>query len=321
MLEFLNTTHTSIMKAAQALTNGGVVAFPTETVYGLGVDANNKNSVSRMYLIKGRPLSHPVIVHLSDKKFLHYWARDIPEYAHLLADKFWPGPMTLVLPRNSNCGLYLTGGQDNVGIRIPSHPVALNLLNKFEELGGKGVAAPSANRFGSISPTSAQDVYVEFVDTLSLIDLIIDGGRCEVGIESTVIDCTGVLPKVLRYGVITPKMIQGFLKMYSVSYDMSTKLKFSGSFKSHYAPKAKLILSKNAKIGDGFIALHTYPTPIGAVRLAAPKNLQEYAFNLYSALREGDSRGIKTIYAIPAKGEGIAQAINDRLLKAAGGLN
>jgi len=201
-------TTDTLKSAALALKNGQLVAFPTETVYGLGADASDPQAVARIYEAKGRPADHPLIVHIASLDGMGKWARDIPEYAITLARDFWPGPMTLVLKRSELVGDFVTGGQDTVGLRVPAHPIALALINEFLAVGGQGIAAPSANRFGAVSPTTAQAVDEELSDYLQSDDLILDGGSCLVGVESTIIDCTGPTPMVLRLGAITPLMIE-----------------------------------------------------------------------------------------------------------------
>ena len=203
-----NCTATTIKDAATSLINGDLVAFPTETVYGLGADAGNEMAVKKIYQVKGRPSDHPLIVHISNLKQLDKWAREIPEYAIKLARSFWPGPMTLILPRTQLAKDFITGGQNNIGIRIPDQTLALALLTEFEQQGGAGVAAPSANRFGKVSPTTASAVEAELGAFLDSKDLILDGGACEVGVESTIIDCTTQSPIILRPGAITHSMIK-----------------------------------------------------------------------------------------------------------------
>ena len=175
--------------AAANLLAGGLVAFPTETVYGLGADACNADAVARVYSVKGRPADHPLIVHVASMEGLGDWADDVPGYAISLARDFWPGPMTLIMKRSELAGDFVTGGQETVGVRVPDHPVALGLLLAFEQIGGKGVAAPSANRFGNVSPTTAQAVEDELSEHVADADQILDGGPCQVGVESTIIDC------------------------------------------------------------------------------------------------------------------------------------
>jgi L-threonylcarbamoyladenylate synthase len=251
---------------------------------------------------------------------LDKWARDIPEYAINLARAFWPGPMTLILPRTDLAKDFITGSQDNVGIRIPSHTVALALLKEFEDQGGLGVAAPSANRFGAVSPTTATAVEIELADYLSKNDQILDGGACIVGVESTIINCTQDKPSILRPGAVTKEMIEDTLGItidLNTSNSGSIQIKTAGLLESHYAPNAKVFLTGVPSQGDGFIALDSFTTPTGAVRIAAPKTNEEYAQVLYEAFRLADFKGVERVFVIPPTGDGIAVAINDRLAKSA----
>ena len=315
-----NCTAAAIKDAADALIKGNLVAFPTETVYGLGADAANKDAIARIYKVKGRPVGHPLIVHISSIANLDKWARDIPEYAVKLARTFWPGPMTLILPRTDLAKDFVTGGQENVGIRIPSHTVALALLKEFEDQGGLGIAAPSANRFGAVSPTSALAVETELGDFLSASDQILDGGPCLVGVESTIISCTQQKPSILRPGAVTKEMIEvalGITIDLNTSNSESVQIKAAGLLESHYAPNAKVFLTGSPALGDGFIALDSFATPTGALRLASPKTNEEFARDLYESFRSADIKGLRRVFVIPPTGEGIAVAINDRLSKAA----
>jgi L-threonylcarbamoyladenylate synthase len=315
-----NCTASVIKTAAESLINGNLVAFPTETVYGLGADASNEAAVRRIYEVKGRPIGHPLIVHISSIEYLDKWAREIPEYAIKLARAFWPGPMTLILPRTDLAKDFITGGQDNVGIRVPSHTLALELLREFESKGGLGVAAPSANRFGAVSPTTANAVEVELAGFLSISDQILDGGSCAVGVESTIIDCTKITPSILRPGAITMEMIENCLGISLDSKTLNTKglqIKAAGLLESHYAPKAKVILTGSPTPGDGFIALDLFSTPDDVVRLAAPKSNEEFGQILYQAFRLADAMGLGRVFVKPPTGNGIAVAINDRLAKSA----
>jgi L-threonylcarbamoyladenylate synthase len=313
-----NCTSTVLKDAALALKAGQLVALPTETVYGLGGDAQNEAAVARIYQVKGRPKGHPLIVHISSNQNLDKWARQIPEYAIKLARSFWPGPMTLILPRTEIAKDFITGGQDNVAVRVPSHPIAKALLNEFENLGGMGVAAPSANRFGKVSPTTAEAVEIGLGNYLKISDQILDGGASQVGVESTIIDCTHHLPKILRPGSITTQMIEELL---SIKLDqrniLGSKVKAPGLLESHYAPVAKLYLTGAPQAGDGLIALSNISTPDGVIRLASPENIEEYARVLYFALLLADRKGLRRIFATPPPNEGIGIAINDRLTKAA----
>ena len=314
-----NCTLSTLKEAANSLKQGNLVAFPTETVYGLGADASNKDAVARIYDVKGRPIGHPLIVHISSMNNLDKWTQQIPEYAITLARTFWPGPMTLILPRTELTKDFITGGQDNVGIRVPSHPLALSLLKEFETVGGLGVAAPSANRFGKVSPTSAQAVREELLQYLTPDDLILDGGPCQIGIESTIIDCTKPTPQILRPGGVTKEQIKELINL-DLNQQMITQgddVKAPGLLESHYSPKAKVFLSGTPQPGDGFLALSNIKTPVGAIRLATPVSDEEYARQLYSAFRLADSKKLERIFVVPLKNEGIAVAINNRLSKAA----
>ena len=308
-------TQDTLVNAARALRAGHLVAFPTETVYGLGADANNPEAVSNIYKVKDRPENHPLIVHISDWQMIGEWAEDIPQYAITLARNFWPGPMTLILKRSDLAKDFITGGQSTVGIRVPNQTLALQFINEFVKIGGKGIAAPSANRFGQVSPTTAAAVREEIGDYLSLEDLILDGGPCEVGVESTIIDCTGDHPRILRPGAITLEDIKHITGLDTEQVNKS-EIRVSGSLENHYAPRAQLLLDVAANSGDGFIALSDIPTPEGAIRLAQPRTVESYAQELYGALREADVKGLSRIVAISPQGTGLAVAIRDRLMRA-----
>jgi L-threonylcarbamoyladenylate synthase len=317
-MEFISKcTADAILNAAQALINGHLVAFPTETVYGLGADATNEKAVSRIYSVKGRPVGHPLIVHISSINKLDHWATDVPDYAISLAREFWPGPMTLILPKTDVAKDFITGGQNNVGLRVPDQLIALALLRKFEELGGQGVAAPSANRFGAVSPTTAEAVGEELGDFLDSDDLVLNGGQCSVGIESTIIDCTGLVPRILRPGAITQEMIEESLQKKAENNEGISETKAPGLMDSHYAPKAIISINSIAAPGEGFLALSKFQTPEGAIRLASPGSLEQYARDLYSALRSADQQGLKKVAVLLPEGAGLAAAIRDRLTKAA----
>ena len=320
--QFLSRCDAAAMgDAAKVLAAGGLVAFPTETVYGLGADACNELAVARIYAAKGRPADHPLIVHVASIDGLSHWAHDVPTYAISLARDFWPGPMTLVVKRSELAGDFVTGGQDTVGVRVPNHPVALGLLEAFEKAGGKGVAAPSANRFGHVSPTTAQAVADELNDYLLDGDQILDGGACEVGVESTIIDCTGDVPRILRPGGITLEMIKtstGISPTF-LADDSNDEIRVSGSLEKHYAPKAQIILDEVPIAGQGFIAISDIETPQGVTRLAAPKDDNEFARVMYAALRKADEIGLQEIVVSQPLGGGIAIAIRDRLRRASNG--
>ena len=318
MSQFLSNCSASAMADAAAnLLAGNLVAFPTETVYGLGADACNADAVARIYSVKGRPADHPLIVHVASMDALGDWAVEVPEYAIFLARAFWPGPMTLIMKRSVLAGDFVTGGQDTVGVRVPDHPVALGLLEAFGRAGGKGVAAPSANRFGNVSPTTAQAVADELSDYLADADQILNGGPCQVGLESTIIDCTRDAPRILRPGAVTVAMIEestGLSVGDSISADR-VEIRVSGSLGSHYAPVATVLLDQSPVAGQGFIAMADVATPDGVVRLAAPKSDEEFARVLYAALRAADQQALETVVVFQPTGDGISIAVRDRLVR------
>jgi len=327
MSQFLsNCSVDALAVAAKALQAGSLVAFPTETVYGIGADASNAQAVARIYEVKGRPSDHPLIVHIADLRYLEQWISNIPEYAIALAREFWPGPMTLILQRSNLAKDFITGGQSTVGIRIPDNSLALGLLETFHKLGGSGIAAPSANRFGQVSPTTAEAVQEELGNYFADTDLVLDGGQSAVGVESTIVDCTGKLPRILRPGAISIEMIKEITGLeVSESTEINSgdseqkDIRVSGSLENHYAPKAKVFLDQQPVNGSGFIALESINTPDGVIRLAAPDSVEEFARVLYSALRQGDNQGLGSIYVDQPTGDGLAIAIRDRLSRSAKG--
>jgi len=304
-----------LRQSAEKLKAGDLIAFPTETVYGLGVDAENQSAVARMYQVKNRPANHPVIVHIAELKDVDYWAKEIPEYAINLMRDFWPGPMTLLLKRSDKAKDFITGNQEIVGLRIPAHSLALNLLAEFKKLGGNGIAAPSANRYGAVSPTTAQAVSAELEEYLQLEDQILDGGSSLIGVESTIIDCSKENPSILRPGSVTAEMVEQSTGIILLEAQ-EPRVRASGSHKQHYSPKARVLIGKEAQSGDGLIAMDGVLTPDGVIRLASPKNNEEYARILYSALRQGDDAGLERIYIDPPEGLGLAVAIRDRITRA-----
>ena len=315
-------TTDALQLAATSLLHGNLVAFPTETVYGLGADALNKQAVARIYETKGRPADHPLIVHLHSMEVMGQWVEDVPEYAIALARDFWPGPMTLIFNRSTLAQDFITGGQNTIGIRVPDHVVALALLEAFHTLGGRGIAAPSANRFGHVSPTTAQAVSDELSEYLQPVDHILDGGTCSVGVESTIIDCTGQVPRILRPGGITIEMIKdstGLTPLQPTDTKVLEEIRVSGSLEKHYAPAAQVILDVVPIAGQGFIALSDSKTPEGVIRLAEPKNVVEFARDLYAALRKADEMGLAEVVVEQPQGGGIAIAIRDRLERASKG--
>ena len=312
-----NCTADAMAQAAKALQGGALVAFPTETVYGLGADATSAAAVARIYEVKGRPADHPLIVHVSEMQDIAEWSDDIPDYAIALARKFWPGPMTLILKRSSLAQDFITGGQETVGLRVPDHVIALALLSEFKKIGGKGIAAPSANRFGHVSPTTSAAVSSELAQYLSAQDLILDGGPSAVGVESTIIDCTTDTPKVLRPGAITAEMISEVTNL-PINNEAS-EIRVSGALDNHYSPEAAVLLDIVPIAGDGFIALSNVQTPHGVTRLASPINNEDFARVLYSALRSADQEALTRVVVHQPDGDDIALAIRDRLLRASRG--
>ena len=312
-------TPENVLLAARNLKSGALIGLPTETVYGLAADAENEIAVRRVYEVKGRPFDHPLIVHIGSIEFLEKWVRDIPEYALTLAKTFWPGPMTLILKRSEIAKNFVTGRQESVAVRIPQNEVALTVLKNFHQFGGNGLAAPSANRFGAVSPTDALSVEEELGHRLNgELDFILDGGQSEVGVESTIIDCHSTSnPMILRSGFVTQNDIQARTGYQVIQNVGKEQIRFPGGLESHYAPKAKVIIEGTPKSGDGFIALSSIDTPEGCVRLSSPVNLSEFARDLYSALRRGDKQDLKRIYVDIPDGDDIALAIRERMTKAA----
>jgi len=298
-----------IIRAVDALRAGGLVAFPTETVYGLGADAANRGALQRLFAVKGRPRDHPVIVHVARAAQLDDLAIDPPDIAHTLAEACWPGPLTLVVRRHPDrVAAEATGGLDTVGIRIPDHPLALALLDAF----GAGVAAPSANRFGRVSPTTAQHVRD---DLNGDVDLVLDGGPCRVGVESTIVDVTGDAPVVLRVGGITEERLAELVGT-RLARRTSGEVAAPGTLPSHYAPNARVELVRAGEIGARSEQLRADGLAVGV--LDAPRDTAEYARVLYQRLRELDDRGVDVILAVvPADTDGIGAAVADRLRRAA----
>jgi len=305
-----------IRKAAEILRAGGLVAFPTETVYGLGADASNAAAVARLYALKGRPAEHPVIVHFGSAEKAFTWARELPAEAKALAARFWPGPLTLILKRSALAGDFVTGGQDSVGLRVPSHPVAKELLNEF----GNGVAAPSANRFGLISPTTAAHVRADLGDE---VELVLEGGPSNVGIESTIVDLSGEAAALLRPGAITKDQLKNILGA-EIRERTPDAPRHPGSLERHYAPRtpARLVathaLDREISLLKERVAVLAFSRPDERVDfwLRMPRDPEAYAQRLYAALRELDGAGCEAILVeAPPEGPEWA-AVRDRLRRA-----
>ncbi|MBU6213963.1 MAG: threonylcarbamoyl-AMP synthase [Actinomycetales bacterium] len=327
-----------IARAAAALRAGQLVGLPTETVYGLAADAGNPAAVSRIFAVKGRPADHPLIVHLADAADVDDWAQDIPDYARQLAARLWPGPLTLVLPARDETSRLLTGGQDTVGLRVPAHPAAHAVIAS-----AGAVAAPSANRFGRVSPTRAADVAAELGGALEPGDLVLDGGDCSIGIESTIVDCTGDRPRVLRPGFYSDELItqsaaaapesaaaEDRRAAGAVASTASTQPRVSGSLPGHYAPAtpvriidaADLATITRERLQEALVITprETAP-PSPAAHVVEVSDDLDYARMLYGALRQADELGVAEVIAVAPRAEGIGVAILDRLSRAEHGSN
>jgi L-threonylcarbamoyladenylate synthase len=311
-------TSVEITRAAQILRAGGLVAFPTETVYGLGADAWNPAAVRKLYAVKRRPADHPVIVHFATAKQAFEWAREVPDSARKLAQSLWPGPLTLILKRAARAPDFITGGQDNVGVRVPAHPVAHQMLAAF----GGGVAAPSANRFGAVSPTTASHVLAELGAD---VDLVLEGGPTEVGIESTILDLSGDAPVLLRPGHISKSELERELGT-TVAEKSAASPRHSGGLERHYAPHtpARLVptheLDREIEKLQDKVAVLAFSRPDERVDfwLRMPRDAQAYAKRLYAALRELDSAGCEAILIEAPPDRPEWAAVLDRLRRATG---
>ncbi len=325
----------SIAQAALALRSGELVGLPSETVYGLGADAASDSAVAKVFAAKGRPVNHPLIVHVADETGVDYFAHAVPDFARKLIQVFWPGPLTLILKRRPEVGAAAAGGQDSIGLRCPSHPLAHALLLACRELGVQGVAAPSANQFGRVSPTTAEHVQDEFGDGL----LILDGGACQIGIESTIIDCTRGVPVLLRPGGITREQVQSSCGMRLLSQDelMDAAPRASGTLEAHYAPQAKLrLMDREALLTahqlllqseTGTMALSPAIAIYSRVKLPThsprvlyrpmPETAAAAAHELFAVLREFDAQGVKLLWIeiLPEGSEW--EGVRDRLQRAA----
>ena len=322
MVRVVRASQVDIEAAVQALRDGDLVAFPTETVYGLGANAQNPAAVRKIFEAKGRPLNHPVIVHLDSPKFLHRWVSEVPAVALRLAERFWPGPMTLVMPRAAHVHDIVTGGQDTVAVRVPAHPMAQQLLTAF----GGGIAAPSANRFGRLSPTRAEHVRDELGDA---VRVILDGGESQIGLESTIVACQGEQLRLLRPGAVTASQLREVAPNLIIGADAHTS-RVPGSMPSHYAPATPMSIVPSGEIdaqagmassGGKRIAVlaqrlplksHAYVTWVNAGRRP-----EQYAHDLYANLRALDTAGCQQILVQDVPEGERWDAIRDRLLRAA----
>ncbi len=308
--------NSEIRKAAEILRAGGLVAFPTETVYGLGADASSPKAVARLYAVKGRPADHPVIVHFSSRENAFQWGSEVPESAHRLAKRFWPGPLTLILKRSERAKDFVTGGQAFVGVRVPAHPVAQALLQAF----GGGVAAPSANRFGLVSPTTAAHVRA---DLGADVDLVLEGGASEIGIESTILDLSSAGPVLLRPGRISKLDLEKALNL-EVEDKQQSSPRHPGGLERHYAPRTPVrmaathALDKEIAKSKARVAVLAFSRPDERVDywLRMPRDASGYAQRLYAALRELDSAGCETILIEAPPQTPDWAAVQDRLNRA-----
>ena len=316
--------------AVEVLRAGGLVAFPTETVYGLGADALNDDAVRRVFAVKGRPADHPLIVHLASSAALGEWAAVVSDEARALTDAFWPGPLTVLVPRAIGVGDVVAGGRPTIGLRVPDHPVALALLDAF----GGGIAAPSANRFGRVSPTTAEHVRADLDDD---VDVVLDGGACRVGVESTIVDLSGGAPVVLRPGGVTTEQLAEVLgrevEVVVASMPSDRGAKAPGMLESHYAPDARVVLVDEREIVDELAALVAKTdgivgvlapgalaiVPDGVIELEPAGPADQYAQVLYARLRQADRLGLTVLVCVPPAEVGVGGAVRDRLRRAAAG--
>lgn len=295
-------------RAVEVLRAGGLVAFPTETVYGLGADASNEVAVRRVFAVKGRPADHPLIVHLGDAARLDEWADHVPATARTLAGALWPGPLTLLVARSERVTDAVTGGRPTVGLRVPDHPLALALLRAF----GGGVAAPSANRFGQVSPTTADHVRADLGDD---VDVVLDGGPCPVGVESTIVDCTVDPPMVLRHGGVPAERLDALLGR-PVARVAGGPSRAPGMLASHYAPRCAIELEPDAD--SAVLRAAALRAEGRAADVLDPGvDAETYARHLYAWLREADARSLDVLVVVPPPDHGVGAAVNDRLRKAA----
>jgi L-threonylcarbamoyladenylate synthase len=322
MVKVVRASQVDIDAAVQALRDGDLVAFPTETVYGLGANAQNPAAVRKIFEAKGRPLSHPVIVHLDSPKFLHRWVSEVPAAAARLAERFWPGPMTLVMPRAANVHDIVTGGQDTVAIRVPSHPMAQQLLTAF----GGGIAAPSANRYGRLSPTRAEHVRDELGDA---VRIVLDGGESQIGLESTIIACEGDKVRLLRPGAVTASQLREVAPDLIIGADAFSS-RVPGSLPSHYAPTTPMSVVPSGEIDAQAAAASSGGTRIAVLAQRLPlkshayvtwvnagRRPEQYAHDLYANLRALDTAGCQQILVQDVPEGERWDATRDRLLRAA----
>jgi len=322
MVRVVRASQVEIDAAVQALRDGELVAFPTETVYGLGANAQNPTAVRKIFETKGRPANHPVIVHLDSPRYLHRWVREVPSSASVLAERFWPGPLTLVMPRAANVHDVVTGGQDTVAIRVPSHPMAQQLLTAF----GGGIAAPSANRYGRLSPTRPEHVRDELGDA---VRVILDGGECQIGLESTIVACDAAQVRLLRPGAVTVTQLRDAVGQLLIGADLNSP-RVPGSMPAHYAPLTPMVIVPAGEIdaqaaglsqGGKRIAVLAQRLPLKAHKyvtwINAGRRPEQYAQDLYANLRTLDKAGCQQILVQDVPHDERWDAVRDRLVRAA----
>ncbi len=322
MVRVVRASQVEIDAAVQALRDGELVAFPTETVYGLGANAQNPSAVRRIFEAKGRPLNHPVIVHLDSPRYLHRWVREVPGSASALAERFWPGPLTIVMPRAANVHDIVTGGQETIAIRVPSHPMAQQLLTAF----GGGIAAPSANRYGRLSPTRPEHVRDELGDA---VRVILDGGECQIGLESTIVACEGERVRLLRPGAVTLSQLRATVGELLVGAGIDSP-RVPGSTPSHYAPATPMVIVPAGEIdaqaaalsqGGRRIAVLAQRLPLKAHKyvtwINAGRRPEQYAQDLYANLRTLDKAGCQQLLVQDVPHDERWDAVRDRLMRAA----
>lgn len=292
-----------VHRALEVLRNGGLVAIPTETVYGLAADAANERAVARIFEVKARPFDHPLIVHVAAPEQLVNWAREISPATARLAATCWPGPLTLLVPKAEHVLSVITGGRDTVGVRVPAHPLTTELLTRL----GGGLAAPSANLFGRVSPTTAEHVRTDLGD---LVDYVLDGGPCQIGVESTIVDCAVDPPQILRPGGISPDDIAKLLGAQLATAEGRSRA--PGMLDTHYSPRARVLLADSRAAADTVASNNA-----GSWVLDHGDNLATYARSLYADLRAADARGVQVVVAVLPVAAGLGHAIRDRLIKAA----
>jgi L-threonylcarbamoyladenylate synthase len=308
-----------LARAVHSLRRGRLVAFPTETVYGLGADASNADALKRLFKVKRRPTDHPVIVHLADAGALDAWAAEVTPECRKLADSWWPGPLTLVVARGTDVLDEVTGGRRTIGLRVPDQPVARALLRAFDG----GIAAPSANRFGRVSPTTADHVRADLGDD---VEIVLDGGPCAVGLESTIVDCSGSRPTILRLGALSQERVEDVL---DAPVAVGGETAAPGTLPAHYAPRARVLVTAVGEIEQvaapyllagkriGLLAMAPTPgVPAAVVVLDPPADVDEYARMLFARLRDADALGLDAVLAVPPPRAGIGAAIVDRLVRA-----